>query len=546
MSYVRDSDVPNFDIGDTGPAHFIDILNTYQNKSSSDIDHISIKLLKFVKYEISTPISHIFSLSLNSGVFPNNFKMSRTVPIFKNGDHLNCDNYRPISLINTFSKILEKMVAIRLTNHLEINHLINKYQFGFQRKISTEHNLIHVVNFIGNALSEGKWCVGVFLDLKKAFDCVRHDILLKKLQKFGIKNNALLWFSNYLTGRKQCVDIDGVLSDSREINISVLQGSVLGPLLFLCFINDIFEATILAIYLFADDTTLIGKDDNLNNLISLLNTELNKLANWFRANGIMVNIKKTQYIVFHSRGKKINLHDINIFYDSNEIVKTYDPLLRFPLERIHNGSANTAFRTFKLLGVLLDEHLSLDKHAEYVSNKIAKSIYFLNRAKNFLNPAGLRNLYFATVHSHLLYCPIILSCANKTALSKIIKLQKKAIRVIAGAKKNAHTTELFKSMKILSLEKLILKAKALFMHSIKYNYHHASFDNVWNLNTTRDHDHDLRNNNDFFLPRVTSEHFRRLPFYSLPLVWNNIGDLSFQRNRKTFSIALFNHLLEND
>ena len=233
-----------FDIGKTGQVHVIDIIKSLPPKNSTDLMGISTKLLKFVKLEISTPLAHVFQLSFEQGIFPENLKTSRTIPIFKSGDKFNIDNYRPISLVNSISKIIEKMVSVKLTNYLQINKLISPWQFGFQKYLNTEHNLIHAVNFIGEAMNRGDFCIGVFFDLRKAFDVVQHDVLLNKLSKLGVKNSALNWFKSYLSNRKQVVDIHGTLSEVKNISCSVLQGSILGPLLFLCFINDFANSTI--------------------------------------------------------------------------------------------------------------------------------------------------------------------------------------------------------------------------------------------------------------------------------------------------------------
>jgi hypothetical protein len=246
---------PDFVINNTGPVHVIDVVKSMPGKNSSDCDQVSMNLVKFVIYEIAVPLAHIFRFSIENGIFPDKFKYSRVVPIFKQGDRRNCDNYRPIALVNSFSKILEKMVAIDLANHLDLNNLLYEHQYGFQRGKSTEHNLIQVTNFIGEALNEGNWCIGVFLDLKKAFDTVNHGILLRKLEKYGIRNVALNWFASYLADRKQCVDIDGCLSDFKDIVMSVFQGSSLGPILFLCFINDIYRCTSLKMTLYLKVTT---------------------------------------------------------------------------------------------------------------------------------------------------------------------------------------------------------------------------------------------------------------------------------------------------
>jgi hypothetical protein len=200
MSYIPDNPDLHFAMNSTGPFHVTDVIKSMQSKMSADCNNISMKLVKFVGYEISVPLAHVFKLSIDSGVFPDKFKKRRVVPIYKCGDSKDCDNYRPIALVNSFSKILEKMVAIDLYNHLGLNNLIYKHQYGFQRNKSTEHNLLHVTNYIGQALNEGKWCIGIFLDFKKAFDTVQHDILLKKLSKYGVNGTALDWFKSYLSG----------------------------------------------------------------------------------------------------------------------------------------------------------------------------------------------------------------------------------------------------------------------------------------------------------------------------------------------------------
>jgi retron-type reverse transcriptase len=271
-------------------------------KNSADINGMSTKMIKDVKFEIATPLVHIFNLSLNDGVFPENLKCSRTVPIFKAGSPLLCDNYRPISLLSVISKVLEKYVANKLTSHLADNNLLYEHQYGFQKGKSTVHNLLVLTNFVAKEINDKKFVVGLFLDLKKAFDVVNHSILLKKLKKFGIKGKTLEWFRSYLSNRSQKVEINGVLSEEGYLELSVLQGSILGPILFLCFINDIYNATLLFTLLFADDTAALDSDQDLPSLVNRVNIELNKLANWFRANKMAVNISKTKYIIFRPRG----------------------------------------------------------------------------------------------------------------------------------------------------------------------------------------------------------------------------------------------------
>ena len=227
-----------------------------------------------VSWQISVPLAHVFTLSIQQGKFPSALKFSRIVPIYKGGDKLSCDNYRPIALQSSIAKILEKAVSVQLTNHLERNNLITENQYGFQHGKSTEQNLLSVINYISSAMNDGDYCIGIFLDLKKAFDVCSHDILLKKMKHLGIKGNALKWFESYLSDRHQRVDINGVLSDLLSIDdLSIFQGSILGPILFLIYINDLPSATSLFSVLFADDTQALSRGKDLSKLVSDTNTK---------------------------------------------------------------------------------------------------------------------------------------------------------------------------------------------------------------------------------------------------------------------------------
>ena len=546
-SYLNEYDPlkTKFNLGNTGQIHVMDIIKSFESKASPDIDGISLKLIKLVAYEISRPLSHIFNLSLKNGVFPENLKSSRTVPIFKCGDPKLCDNYRPISLVCTISKILEKMVHTNLINHLEINDLLYKHQYGFLKGKSTEQNLLHVVNFISNALNSGNFCIGIFLDLKKAFDVCSHSILLKKLKKLGVEGVALDWFTSYLSNRKQRVDINGHLSSEKSINISVLQGSILGPTLFLCYINDLFTVTNLATFLFADDTSCLAEHNNLPELINFVNVELQKISNWFRSNKMAVNISKTKFIIFRTKGKKIDISDTPVLFNNNDLNGHQDPNNIFKLERVFLDNINPEHQTYKLLGVHFDEYLNFDKHSSYICAKLARSLYCIKRVSNKLSKKSLLSLYYALIHPHLLYCINILSCTSKSNLLRIQKMQKKAIRIITKSKANEHTGPLFKSSKILPFEQLCLQAKLLFMHSIHYNYAPPSFSNTFPTNQVRNIEHNLRNQHEFILPGCRIELFKKFPLYTFPLAWNNLGDIGFQPNRTTFHFALKDYLLES-
>jgi hypothetical protein len=515
-----DRQIPQMQLGNTTPEHVLKIIKKLKSKNSCDVNGISTKLIKYVGNEIAIPLAHVFNLSLTSGEFPTKLKKCRVVPIFKSGDQLECDNYRPISLLNSISKVLEKIVAEKLIYHLTSNDLLYQHQYGFLPKKSTEHNLMHILNYVTSALNDGMYCIGIFLDLKKAFDVCSHSILLAKLQKMGIQETALNWFKNYLSGRSQLVDINNVHSDPLAINISVIQGSILGPILFLCYINDFWNATRLFTALFADDGTALGKGKNLAELTHFVNSELQKISDWFRSNKMAVNTAKTKFIVFRTRGKHINPADCQIVYNSNETGTVNDPTLITPIERIHNEGST---KTFKLLGVLLDEYLSFDSHIDSVCAKISKSLFCINRVKNFIDEKTRKTLYFAMVHSHIVYCLSIYSCANATSLNRLRIKQKEAIRIIGNAGYRDHTAPLFARLKILSLDSLIKLSVLKFMHSFTHNLLPISFSRMWILNRERFPDRELRNADQLYILPHKYATLKRMPLFNFPAIWNAEG-----------------------
>jgi hypothetical protein len=534
--------IPNLQLGNTTAEHVIKTIKKLQPKNSCDIDGVSTKMIKFIGSEIAKPLAYIFNLSLSTGQFPAKLKQCRVIPIFKAGDQLDCDNYRPISLLSSISKILEKIVAEKLIHHLTSNDLLYVHQYGFLPKKSTEHNLMQILNYITTALNDSMFCIGVFLDLRKAFDVCSHSILLEKLKKMGIQDIAHSWFKNYLSGRSQRVDINGVFSDPLNIDISVIQGSILGPILFLCYINDFWLASSLLSVLFADDAACLGKGKNLRELTSFVNQELNKIANWFRANKMAVNTVKTKFIVFRTRGKIVNPADCHLVYNGNEIGQPEDPSMVYDIERIHN---NGTTKNFKLLGVLFDEFLSFEDHINSICNKISKSLFCINRIKNFINLETKKTLYYAMIHSHLAYCVNIYSCATETSLKKLMTKQKEAIRMICNAGYRDHTAPLFVRLKILPLSQFIKYSQLKFMHSFAHNMLPFSFRQMWVTNRDRNPDRVLRNADHLYIQPHNYASLKRMPLFNFPRLWNLEGNEKHNPVQHRFLKVVKNNCLVN-
>jgi len=380
-------------------------------------------------------------------------------------------------------------------------------------------------------MNDNKYSVGVFFDLKKAFDVCSHDILLMKLSKMGITGTALNWFKSYLDERSQIVDINGNRSSSRRIKISIMQGSILGPILFLCYINDLYRVTDLVTFMYADDTFSLDSGEDLNELILRVNNEINKIAVWFRANKLAVNISKTKYMIFRMKGKKIDNDIPDIIYNANEINQTPDDSLITTLERYHDNHQNKECRYYKYLGIHLDEHLTLETHSSHIVNKITSSLYCIKQAKHIIPLKGMKSLYFALIHSYLSHCTAIMSVITAKNRQRIVKIQKKAIRLITGSAYNEHTAPLFYQHNILPYEKLITFSQLNFMHSITYNYAPTSFGNTWLRNANRANERILRNGNLYSLLQPRTETLKKSTLYALPAAWNDLTpEIQLQQN----------------
>ena len=215
--YMNEYPDLNFAFKQVNKTKVEEIINKLESKSSLDINGYSTILIKKVSSVILTPLTHIINLSLSTGIFPDSLKISRVCPIFKQGDHKEMNNYRPISCLSSFSKIFEKIAHEQLSLYLEVNKILNPNQFGFQKGRSTVHALTKIMNFLAESFNDNKFVVAVFLDYKKAFDLVSHDILLKKLEKIGIKGIYLNWFKTYLANRKMYTMINGSLSSNMKV-----------------------------------------------------------------------------------------------------------------------------------------------------------------------------------------------------------------------------------------------------------------------------------------------------------------------------------------
>ena len=529
-------------------AELTNVIKTLEDKKTADRTGLSTNLLKKIYTSILLPLGHIFTLSLTTGIVPSDLKVAKITPIFKSGDCLDLNNYRPISLLSIFSKILEKIVCNRLTDYLDTHSLLSNRQFGFRKNHSTSHPMTLMVNKLTESLNSKKHSIVIFCDLKKAFDTCNHSILLTKLSNIGVRGTELLWFKSYLTNRQQLVTIDNTDSELLTILNGVPQGSILGPLLFLIYINDLPECSNLLSFLFADDTALTASSDNIDDLFTFANTEFQKLCTYFRLNKLSLHPDKTKYL-FISHSTTSPQHQIFI---NNNNTGEDDRTRVHQLTRVKTDDSVPAI---KYLGVYFDPQLNFRYHIAQISKKLSYAIFSLKRAKNLLPPSTLKTLYFSLFHCHLVYAMEIWSCVPQNLLKPLITKQKTAIRIISNSHYNAHTEPIFKSLSILPLEQLIEHTNLKFFHKFVHRLAPAAFENAWITTLEQRHLdgqihllYNLRNNDDFYVPLIRLQSLSRFPLFNLPRLWNSSpenlkaipSNILFSRNLKSDLISKLN------
>lgn len=450
QDYLANKPLTKFQLSTVDSDTILKKIDNLKSKSSYGRDYISNTLLKKIKTELCEPIKLLINQSFELNKFPDLLKISKVSPILKKGDPTIIDNYRPISLLPAVSKVFESIIYEQVYEYFTTNKILYCSQYGFRSGHSTEQASIELVDRILNIMQNDDIPFSIYMDLSKAFDTLNHNILLEKLRFYGLSDETVLYFESYLRNRKQYVILENTVSDVRTIQTGVPQGSILGPLFFLIYINDIsYASKLFSTISYADDTTLLsslrtfgagsGSDQNVSKRI---NAELDKISEWLIANRLALNVLKTKFMVFHQPNKKVPKLSISI----NNI----------PIEKVEN---------FTFLGLTIDYQLNWKEHITKISNKISKILGIMARMKNFLPCRILKMIYNSLILPHLNFS---LLCWGYGCTNRIQTQQNKAVRLITGSSYCAHTTLLFKKLNLLKLSDIFLRRQFIFYYQLRH------------------------------------------------------------------------------
>ena len=453
--------------------------------------------------------SHIFSnilcrlcnLSMQTGKFPEKLKLAKVTCLFKAGDPKLLGNYRPLSVLPTISKLLERIMHTRLTFYLKENNFLSDEQYGFRERHTTEDALNNTVTSMYQGFESGFYGLGTFIDLAKAFDSIDKDILIRKLEFYGVKSIQLEWFKSYFDSRKQYTAYQSASSEVSGLEYGVIQGSILGPLLFNVYMNDITNAcNEVKIVMYADDTNVFCMSKSLNSLYSIMNKELNNLQKWFSANKLTLNISKTKYILFHRRQKVIDQPLPNL--------KIYGMII----EKVP---------VIKFLGIFIDEHLEWKQHLQYVTDKISKYVPLFYRIRKSVPLTCMKVMYFSFIYSNLIYCNTVWCSVNKTTINKLIIAQKKIIRAISGTPSREPSSPLFENLQLLKVENILIFFRCLYVFKSLNNMN--SFVGFERPAPAQYHTRQSERNT-LVVPNYRTDHSRQSILFTGTAAWNDLPE----------------------
>ena len=502
LSYMPkiDADVEPLDLSREVSTTAIDlIIRKMKNKTSFSYDFMSNKMLKYCREPLLKPLAHLVSLSLRTGYVPPEWKRAKICPVHKKDSVDTPSHYRPISLLPSVSKVIEKVVCNRLYDHMNRWNLFYDLQYGFRAKRSCEDLLIKFMDLVNRAKRDNKYFLSVMVDFARAFDTVDVDILLAKLERYKIPS---LWFKSYLENRYQFVQVGNSMSVQELITCGVPQGSILGPLLFLIYINDLPQCSSFVSLLFADDTTLTLSDKSIENLFLRANILLKQFEQWCFCNRLSLAPSKTRFILFSTEENVPELM-----------------LMQEPIKRVHDKSPEET--SFKLVGVYLDASLSWKDHTTYIRKKILGILHMMKKSKNYIPVAMKKMIFSALIQSQLSYCISIWGGASESVMKPLYKIQKRALRLVNESHHIKHCDPMFANIQCLKVRDMYRLACA--RQAIKFFSSNLPTANM-ECFQQRETVYKIRGTagvKTLTVPSVSCQQVEKMCCTNIPLLWNN-------------------------
>lgn len=414
-------------------AEVVNIIHNLKTSTAKDIDGFQIKPIKYTSDLLAPILTHIFNLCLCQAVFPRKMQVARVTALHKKGNKNDMANYRPLSMLPVMSKVLEKVILNRLTDFEEKHSLLNSSQFGFRKGLSTEFALLKQKGSLLAALEQGELVLGLFIDYSKAFDHINHQILIKKLDRYGFRGNAAHLITSYLEHRKQRVHIDDCFSDLLPLSSGVPQGSILGPFLFNIYINDVVSISPSAEFIiYADDTSIFLRGNSADKLVGEANFVLENLNSWTEKNHLKINTSKTKSVIFRSKNKKVTL--------TQQILLNSTPVDIVP--------------NIKTLGVVFQKNLSWNEHIDTISSKLSQIVGLVYRNRLILPRHVMILIYNSLFSSRINYCHLVWASTSQENIQKLYCLRKRFLRAVEDVPSHFHTYPLFEKYNVMPFEKM--------------------------------------------------------------------------------------------